>query len=323
MSIRAEDYLGANSLQLIIPEDHAVCLETIQKCMAQPGTPHWAMLRKPGIRGTITNQWEFRLLLDGQGNPVEFLCIGHDVTALVEKQQLLENQLMTIRQQNGRLQNFTHIISHNIRSHVANLTGIIDLTDMDDEHDRRQSFGLMKSTVASLDETLGHLNEIISIQSGTDLPIVPVNVRETVDRVVQSIRFLISDSSAAIRCDFDGHERLCVNHAYFESILLNLITNAIKYRAPGRAPEIIIGLHDKAGWRVLSVRDNGLGLDLEKYGHKVFGLYKTFHGNPDAKGMGLFITKAQVEAMGATIAVESELNKGTTFKIYFNFNGKN
>ena len=318
LGIGAADYLGRSSMELLLSEDHGACLETVRKCMAQPDTIHWVILRKSTPRGTITNQWEFKLLIDEQGNPVEFLCIGHEITHLIQKQQLLETQIVTIRQQNSRLQNFTHIISHNIRSHVANLTGIIDLTDMADEHDRQQSFGLMKSTVAALDETIQHLNEIIGIQANIDLPLKLIRVGETVDKVSQGIRLMIDGAKASIRCDFDADAQLLVNHAYFESILLNLLTNAIKYRSPARNPQITISLHCEGNRQVLSVRDNGSGMDLERYRDKVFGLYKTFHGNRDAKGMGLFMTKVQVEAMGGTIEVESEFHTGTTFKLYFN-----
>ena len=317
LGVNAGDCLGRSSLELIIPEDHAACLEAVQRCMAQPDEIQWVILRKPTPRGIITNQWVFRLLRDEQGNPVEFLCIGHEITDLTRKQRLLEMQMATIRQQNSRLQNFAYIISHNIRSHVANLTGLIDTTDMDDEQDRRQSFGLIKDTVSSLDETIRHLNEIIGIQANTSLPLGLVNVKESVDKVMQSISILVNNSQASIRCDFGADAQLLVNHAYFESILLNLITNAIKYRSPEHSLEIDLHLHRERNRQVLSLRDNGSGMDLERYRDRVFGLYKTFHGNPDAKGMGLFMTKVQVEAMGGTIEVESEVGKGTVFKVYF------
>ncbi len=317
LGVNVGDCLGRSSLELIVPDDHAACIEAVQRCMAQPDEIQWVILRKPGIRGIITNQWVFRLLRDEQGNPVEFLCIGHEITDLTRKQRLLEMQMATISQQNSRLQNFAHIISHNIRSHVANLTGLIDTTDMDDDQDRRQSFGLIKDTVSSLDETIKHLNEIVNVQANTSLPLGLVNVKKSVDKVTQGIGILVNGSQAAIRCHFNADESIHTNHAYLESILLNLLTNAIKYRSPDRNPEIDIHLYDEGDRQVLSVGDNGSGLDLERYGDRVFELYKTFHSNADAKGMGLFMTKVQVEAMGGTIEVESELDKGTMFKIYF------
>ncbi|OCC28252.1 Histidine kinase [Leptospira interrogans serovar Canicola] len=102
-----------------------------------------------------------------------------------------------------------------------------------------------------------------------------------------------------------------------ESILLNFLTNAVKYRHPDRVPEITLNAERQENRLILSIKDNGLGIDMKKYGDKLFGMYKTFHNNKDAKGIGLFITKNQVEAMGGKIEVESRLNNGTTFRIIF------
>ena len=104
--------------------------------------------------------------------------------------------------------------------------------------------------------------------------------------------------------------------AYLESSLLNLISNALKYRSEKNKPEILIKAEKYEHWVLISVKDNGIGIDLSKHGAKIFGMYKTFHSNKDARGIGLFITKNQIEAMGGKIDVESELNKGTTFKIW-------
>ena len=103
-----------------------------------------------------------------------------------------------------------------------------------------------------------------------------------------------------------------------ENILLNLITNAIKYRSPERKPEIHIETHRINGSIELVIRDNGLGIDMERHGEKLFGFRKTFHRHTESKGAGLFIAKAQVEALGGQITATSEVNKGTTFKILFN-----
>jgi len=97
--------------------------------------------------------------------------------------------------------------------------------------------------------------------------------------------------------------------------LLNFISNAIKYRSLERKPEVRLSLKASNGYKVLSITDNGLGIDLERYKDRLFGMYKTFHGNKDAKGLGLFITKAQIETMKGKIEVESTVGEGTTFRI--------
>ena len=112
-------------------------------------------------------------------------------------------------------------------------------------------------------------------------------------------------------------EEICIeyNPAYLESIILNLLSNAIKYRDPEKKPMVTINLFQENENVFLTVSDNGLGIDMEKHGDKLFGMYKTFHGNKNSKGIGLFITKNQIESMGGTIKVESEPGKGTTFEI--------
>ena len=80
--------------------------------------------------------------------------------------------------------------------------------------------------------------------------------------------------------------------------------------------QISISFTQEENDKVLVISDNGQGIDLNQNKARIFGLYKTFTTHQDSKGMGLFITKNQIEAMGGFIKVESELNVGTTFKIY-------
>lgn len=107
------------------------------------------------------------------------------------------------------------------------------------------------------------------------------------------------------------------DRVYLDSIVLNLITNSIKYCSPDRDSYVLLECVETENIVQLIVKDNGIGIDLKKNGHKLFGMFKTFHAHPDARGVGLFITKNQVEAMGGKIEVESEIGVGTTFKITF------
>jgi signal transduction histidine kinase len=128
----------------------------------------------------------------------------------------------------------------------------------------------------------------------------------------KSLGLTIAETNATIHQDFDENDLIQANPAYLDSILLNLLTNSLKYKKPDTPPEIHITLERIKGFSKLVIRDNGRGLDLKKYGSKVFGLYKTFHGNRDAKGLGLFITKTQVESMHGNIDIVSEPNMGAT-----------
>ncbi len=116
--------------------------------------------------------------------------------------------------------------------------------------------------------------------------------------------------------NIDKEVEFIYNPAYLESILYNLISNAIRYSHHERHPIIQIDSYVEGKNTVLKISDNGIGIDLDKNGHKIFGMYKKFSTHKDSKGIGLFITKNQIDAMGGNITVESEPNLGTTFKVF-------
>src|SRR5690606_15900558 len=119
---------------------------------------------------------------------------------------------------------------------------------------------------------------------------------------------------------FSKAKRAFFPKKYIDSIFFNILSNALKYRSDKRNPHITVKSYKKNGWIHLEFSDNGLGIDLKKHGDKLFGLRKTFHDHPNAKGFGLFITKAQIEAMDGAIAVKSTPDQGSVFTIKLNKN---
>jgi PAS domain S-box-containing protein len=317
LSVTPDEWLGKPSMGLILPFDHQVCIDTVAKCFQEPEKSHWVILRKPIPTGVLSTQWEFSLLADENGDPKEILCIGHDITPQVLKQEELQALVDITSQQNKRLVNFTYIISHNIRSHVANIIGIINLNSDGDEEEKKMSWELIQSSTNSLDATIQNLNEVISIQSKTNLPLSNIVIKQEVIRISESIEILLLEANTHIDYQLGPDEYVLTNSAYFESILLNLLTNAVKYKSTVRDLEITISTEETENYKVLIFKDNGSGIDLARYKDELFGMYKTFHGNTDAKGLGLFIIRAQIEAMKGRIEAESELGLSTTFKIYF------
>ena len=320
LSLKAEDWIGKESMDLIIPEDHQTCINSVTACFASPGESHWVILRKPIATGIISTQWEFKMLTDDKGQFSEILCIGHDITSLVLRQEELQKLVGISADQNKRLVNFTYIVSHNIRSHVANIIGIININNMDADMEDKTALELINVSTKSLDETIHNLNEIISIQSNTNIPFKKINIQTEISRIVESISILVSNAGTSINYLFDFDEQLHTNASYFESIILNLITNSLKYKSPDLDLIINIDVSSEEEYKVITFKDNGLGIDLKKYGDRLFGMYNTFNGNSDAGGMGLFIIKTQIEAMKGKIKIESEVGAGTCFRIYFNEN---
>ena len=240
-----------------------------------------------------------------------------DISLMKEAEMNLKNSLYLVTEQNKRLLNFSYIVSHNLRSHTSNIESIISLIESaDTEEERNEMIHLLKSVSISLDETMIHLNEVVNINTNIDLVIKPIDFSKYIFKSQEVLSEQILLNQANIIIDIPDDSIIDYNAAYLESILYNLISNAIRYRHPQRKPIVTIKLHKEMGINVFEVTDNGIGIDLKKNADKLFGMFKTFSNNPDARGIGLFITKNQIEAMGGKITVESKLNIGTKFKIY-------
>ena len=222
-------------------------------------------------------------------------------------------------QQNEKLLNFSHIVSHNIRSHASNLSMLVNVMEStDDIAEKLNYFDLFKEGTDKLAETIEYLNEIITRQKNTTIEKSSIRLKDEIEKTKNALSLLIKESQIEIIDNIPAHLEVNAIPAYLDSILLNLITNAIKYRSLERRPTLEITYEIDEFYKIIVFKDNGLGLNLQKNKHKIFGMYKTFHGNEDAKGIGLFITKNQLEAMAGKIEVESEPGKGSVFKIYLN-----
>ncbi|RKS55499.1 PAS domain-containing protein [Gillisia mitskevichiae] len=230
----------------------------------------------------------------------------------------LQNSLDIIAAQNSRLFNFAHVVSHNLRSHSSNLSLVVQLlNEAKNSQDKIDLIENVEDISVNLDAAISRLNDMVSHQNLLKKERTLVSFKQSLDIVISSVSSLINRESAKIISEFKALKEISYIPEYLESILLNLITNAIRYKQPGRVPVIFIQTYSVNDQNFMEISDNGIGIDLDQYGDKMFGMYKTFHSNPDAKGIGLFITKNQVETMGGSISVTSTVNIGTTFKIKF------
>ena len=314
-----EDYMNNPTFweDHIYPEDREFALG-ISHIVNKKYTNHdyeYRMVTKNGkviwIRDIVNFVYE-------NGKPVISRGIMIDITVMKEAEKDLNNSFHLVSEQNKRLLNFSYIVSHNLRSHTSNIESIIALIESaESEDDRKEMMKLLKSVSNSLDETMHHLNEVVNINTNMSIVIEPLNLSQYLNKAmdVLSEQIKLHEASFIINVPDDGIVNC--NSAYLESILYNLISNAIRYRHPQRKPIITINLYKKRDKDVIEISDNGIGIDLARHGDKIFGMYKTFSNNSDARGIGLLITKNQIDAMGGTITVDSKPNEGTTFKIYF------
>jgi len=230
----------------------------------------------------------------------------------------LQNSLDIIAAQNSKLFNFAHVVSHNLRSHSSNLSLVVQL--LNESKKAQDKLDLIENVTdisENLDTAIRQLNDMVTHESVLIKERSLVKFADSLNVVMASVSSLINRESAKIISDFSALKEIEYIPEYLESILLNLITNAIRYKQPGRKPVIFIQTYRSHEQTFMEISDNGMGIDLDQYGERMFGMYKTFHRNPDAKGIGLFITKNQVETMGGTISVTSTVHIGTTFKIKF------
>jgi PAS domain S-box-containing protein len=223
-----------------------------------------------------------------------------------------------IAEQNKRLLNFAHIASHNLRSHASNLQMILQvLGSTQNEEERKFCLDSLEKIASSLSKSISNLNDLMAIETELNISRIPISFKEVLNNVTGTLSQQINDTKAVIESDFSKCPIIDYVPAYIESILLNLVSNAIKYRSQQRPPHIVLRTYMEDGKTFLTVKDNGMGIDLNKHKDKLFRMHQTFHNHPDSRGIGLLITKNQVEAMGGTIGVESEPGTGTTFTIKF------
>lgn len=251
------------------------------------------------------------------------IVVLHPLDELMEKQASLQRLVDLSADQNKRLQNFAYIVSHNIRSHAANISSLVELLETSSSpEDQEQLKAMLKKSSKQLDETIKHLNDVISLNKELNTSRVSVHVTQTIEKALQPMSQIIKNSEAQLQFHIEAKATIYTVPAYFESIVFNLISNALKYNKPGEAPVVDVYWETKADHHLLKVQDRGLGIDLERYGDRLFNMYQTFHRVQDAKGIGLFLTRNQVEAMGGEIGVNSTPNEGATFWVKFPLNPK-
>ncbi|MCX6205266.1 MAG: PAS domain S-box protein [Bacteroidetes bacterium] len=256
--------------------------------------------------------------VDIKGKPYQYIAIQRDITQTKNAEFELNKSFILVNEQNKRLLNFSYIVSHNLRSHTSNIISILNFLEKEDsETEKEELMQHLKRVSRSLNDTLYNLNEVVSIRNNINLVIEPLNLFEYVQQSIRVLGEQIRIKNVVIINGVDENFMVQYNPAYLESILLNFISNAVKYGSPERQAEIELSIVNENSELCLKIRDNGIGIDMKKNGDKLFGMYKTFNNNPDARGIGLFITKNQIDAMGGRVEVESELGKGSTFKIFF------
>lgn len=238
-------------------------------------------------------------------------------TQVTERTKELVNSNLELIKQNNQLEQFGYITAHNLRAPVARILGLINIININayDPAEDKYILEKLQITTKELDTIIHDMNAILDIKKGVENSYEIVDFHERIRKIRNILKDNIANTEAIIEEDFSTVKSCFAVPAYIESILYNLISNAIKYRSLKRIPKIKISTGLKNNHLELTVSDNGIGIDLKNLRDKVFSLYQRFHIHIEGKGIGLFLVKTQVEAMNGTIEIESNVNAGTTFRI--------
>lgn len=264
----------------------------------------------------LTNKFP---LLDERNQVFAICCVATDFTEMKNaktEQEILSSQL---QRKNQQLLNFAHITSHNLRSPVSNLNSLLWLyKESQTNEEKALLFEKFEIVIHNLSETLNELVDALKIQEDTDKKREVLLFEDVFKKVKESMAGKILETEAVVSYNFSKAPTIDYPRLYLESILQNLLSNSLKYKSPHRTPVIHAETLFQDGILTLKFSDNGMGIDLKRHADKLFGLNKTFHKHAEAKGVGLFITKTQVEAMGGSITATSEVDKESVFIVYFN-----
>lgn len=265
------------------------------------------------------------LVRDKEGLPLYFISQVFDIDSrkkaelkLLQANEKLTTVTNSLTNQNKQLQSYNQIVSHNLRSPISNLRTLLNLIDeTEDPIEKAEYHSHLKIVAESLESTLEDLISALRIQQNHEIKPQLLDIKDSFERVKKLMIGEIQNLEAEIDYDFSSSPEIYFPKLYLESILTNLLSNSLKYSAPGKNPYIQVQSFSIGRSITLSFSDNGSGIDLERYGKQIFQLKKTFHRDKAGRGVGLFLTKYQIESMGGQIEVRSQPGHGTTFLLHF------
>lgn len=302
----------------VFPEPHRSKLSTANENMLKTGVPFDIDLPMKDYDGH--EKWVRSLgkpVYDKQNQIIGARGVFQDITATKKLELELSETVQLLSDQNKRLQSFANIISHNLRSHVGNMQMLISLlAPGHDQDEQAEIINMLDESARKLSDTLLSLNEVVKVQNSVNLERTEISFKQLYEDTIAVLAPKINEAQVQLKADFKQKPTMLYVKVYAESMLYNLVSNAVKYHDPAKVKRWVEVKSFKTddGRTAFTVADNGLGFDMNK-AQQIFGLYKTFHDHEDSRGLGLYMTRHQIESLGGTISVHSEAGIGTTFTV--------
>jgi signal transduction histidine kinase len=253
---------------------------------------------------------------DESGNPTRVDGITQDISSFKKAEAEKNKLIRQLNQQIEDLRHFSYVISHNFRAPIARILGLVSIIDMESITNKtlKEIIEQIDYSTKQVDEIIFDLNKVLEIRDLMNVTYEDVNFQEAFEQAKEMLRKEIESSQVVFSVNFEVSSIYSFK-SYIHSIMFNLLSNAIKYQSPQRILKIDILTQRKGNKTMLIIKDNGMGIDLDKYKSKLFQIYQRFHLHVKGKGIGLYLVKSQVESLGGKIEVNSEPEVGTTFTI--------
>lgn len=312
----SHEFTEANFFKKIHPEDLRLTQKLFDK--NQDGArKKMVQFRIENAHGEYIYVISSAKLISENGKTTKISGVLLSIDELKKKQIEIMEVSQELTRRNDELKKFAYITSHNLRAPIVNLSSLaamINSKDFDDEN--QLIFSKIQSSIKQLESTLDDLIEVVSQEKIQTHTIDKIDVAQAISDVTQSLEQTIIESGLSLTLDLAVAD-IYYPKPYFQSIIQNLLTNAIKYRSPERPLVIKISTSEDNNYTRFTFADNGIGIDMEKNKFKIFGLYQRFNPEVQGKGIGLFIIKSHLDALNGKIEVDSTVGKGTCFTLLF------
>lgn len=234
----------------------------------------------------------------------------------------LEMRNIELNTLNVTLDGLVYTASHDLKTPVVNFQGMLKMLRKlmgrpGSEKMLEEVIGRMEKATYKLQSTISDLLDVTRVEKETNEEAVPLELEKVLNEILHSVSETIEEKAAAIDIDVSAEPIVLCSPRNLDSLMQNLLTNALKYSHPDRNPEIVIRSSREGDNVVVSVKDNGLGMDLDAQGEKLFKMFSRLHSTAEGSGIGLYIVKKIMSKLGGQVTVESKVNLGTTFKLFF------